>query len=217
MILFLFACASETTFSGTFVGNPGKGTAKMASSENITFSKATTRVHYVYYFSSIGDRADEVNQEVDLIDGSGEFALLSGAWDTVIIETAPGLSLEGTAADTQDFRWELPEFFIELQFPEGGISEEEYVLEFGAKDWLEAEEIVSMGEGSPMLNIHDFAEFSDSLEDRLAQQSLLFRDTDGDGNISEEEREYSVATGDNLEEEEEPENWDTLYPHWLIP
>ena len=217
MILFFLACASETTFSGTFVGNPGKGNARMPSSEGVTLSKATTNVHYVYYFSSIGDRADEVNQEVDLLSGEGEFKLLAGAWETVIIETAPGLTLEGNALDTQDFTWELPEFFIELKFPEGGISEQQYILEVGAENWLSADAIVDLGNGSSNLEIAEIEEFSGNLEDLLAQQSQLFLDSDGDGMISEQEREYSIATGNDLEEEEEPEDWDLLYPGWLIP
>jgi|GEM_PF-3622717 len=217
MFLFFLACASETTFSGTFVGNPGKGSAKMATSEGIQFSKATTNVHYVYYFSSIGDRANAVEQEIDLLNGVGSFNLLAGSWDTIIIESAPGLVLEGKALDTQDFTWNLPEFYIELNFPEGGISEQDYVIEFGKTDWLPADDIVALGSGSSTIAIDEDPELSNQLEELLAQQSNLFIDTDGDGEISEDERENRIATGDHLEDEEEPEDWDILYPEWLIP
>ena len=127
MMFYFLACASETTFSGTFVGNPGKGNTQVAESEGIAFSRASTSVQYVYYFRGDSEFVDVPNQNIDLLDPASEFPIMAGNWDSIVIEMEPGLSIEGSANEEQNFSWDLPSLFIQLDFQEP--SEQSFWLE----------------------------------------------------------------------------------------
>ena len=214
MMFYLFACASETTFSGTFVGNPGKGNTQVAESEGIAFSRASTSVQYVYYFRGDSEFVDAPDQNIDLLDPASEFPIMAGNWDSIVLEMEPGISIEGRANDTQDFTWELSSLFIKLDFQEPGIAEGAYLFSLGQSNWLNAQQIVDLGEGSDTFAIEDSEEFNGALIDILETQSALYHDTNGDGTISEEEREQSIATGSDLEEDEDFDPLDFIDPFW---
>ena len=214
MILFLIACASDTTFSGTFVGNPGKGNTQIASSDGIAFSRASTNLQYVYYFKGDSEFIHAPNQEINLLDASSEIPIQAGNWDSIVFEMEPGISMEGSADGQQDFTWDLPSLFIKLDFEEPGIEEGTYLLSFGQPNWLAAEEIIERGDGAVSLSIEEDEEFSNMLVDNLETESALYSDSNGDGVISEEEQEQSIATGDDLDDDDEFDPWDVIDPFW---
>ena len=214
MMLYLLACASETTFSGTFVGNPGKGNTQVAESEGIAFSRASTSVQYVYYFRGDSEFVDAPSQDIDLLNPESEFPIMAGSWDSIVLEMEPGISMEGNANDTQNFTWELPSLFIRLDFQEPGIEEGEYLFSLGQPNWLSAEQLVDLGNGSDTLVIEESEELNRSLIDTLETGSALYHDSNGDGIISEEERQESIATGTDLEEDEEFDPLDFIDPFW---
>ena len=212
MMFYLLACASETTFSGTFVGNPGKGNTQVAASDGIAFSRASTSIQYVYYFRGDSEFVDTPNQNIDLLDPSAEFPILAGNWDSIVLEMEPGISIEGNANETQDFTWDLPSLFIRLDFQDPGIEEGLYLFSLGKPNWLDAQEIVELGEGTESFAIENSEEFSEVLVDILETESALYRDSNGDGIISEEERQESIATGTEFDEEFDP--LDFIDPFW---
>lgn len=212
MMFYLLACASETTFSGTFVGNPGKGNAQVAASDGIAFSRASTSVQYVYYFRGDSEFVDTPNQNIDLLDPSAEFPILAGNWDSIVLEMEPGISIEGSANETQSFTWDLPSLFIQLDFQEPGIEEGLYLFSLGQPNWLDAEQIVVLGDETESFAIESSEEFSGMLIDILETESALYRDSNGDGIISEEERQESIATGTEVDEEFDP--LDFIDPFW---
>ena len=212
MMFYLLACASETTFSGTFVGNPGKGNTQVAASDGIAFGRASTSIQYVYYFRGDAEIVDTPNQNIDLLDPSAEFPILAGDWDTIVLEMEPGISLEGSANETQSFTWDLPSLFIRLDFQEPGIEEGLYLFSLGQPNWIDAQQIVDLGDETESFAIESSEEFSAALVDILETETALYRDSNGDGNISEEERQESIATGTELDEEFDP--LDFIDPFW---
>ena len=214
IMLYFLACASETTFSGTFVGNPGKGNSQIASSEGIVFSRAATSVQHVYYFRDDSEFVHSPNQDLDLLNSSAEFPIMAGNWSSIVLEMEPGLSLEGNANDSQQFTWDLPSLFIRLDFSEPGIEEGEYLFSLGQTDWLDAQQIEELAENANTFAVEDNEDFQNSLIDALETESALFRDSDGDGIISDEERENSIANGTDLDEDEEFDPLDFIDPYW---
>jgi hypothetical protein len=214
IMTILLACASDTTFSGTFVGNPGKGNARVASSENITFSKAATNIQYIYYFQDDEENGSLAEQEVDLLTGSEEFDILAGNWNFIVLEMNPGLSMEGIAMEEQAFTWNLEELYIKLSFEESGVQEGSYLFELGQNNWLSAQEIIDLDSEADNIALEEQIEFSNTLVENLERQSSLFFDADNDGSISEDERNNNVAVGESVEEEEEFDPWDIVDPFW---
>ena len=212
MMFYLLACASETTFSGTFVGNPGKGNTQVAASDGIAFSRASTSVQYVYYFRGDSEFVDTPNQNIDLLDPSAEFPILAGNWDSIVLEMEPGIYIEGSANETQNFTWDLPSLFIRLDFQEPGIEEGLYLFSLGQPNWLDAQQIVELGDETENFAIESSEDFNATLVDILETESALYRDSNGDGIISEEERQQSIATGTELDEEFDP--LDFIDPFW---
>jgi len=214
MMFYFLACASETTFSGTFVGNPGKGNTQVAESEGIAFSRASTSVQYVYYFRGDSEFVDVPNQNIDLLDPASEFPIMAGNWDSIVIEMEPGLSIEGSANEEQNFSWDLPSLFIQLDFQEPGIEEGIYLFSLGQPNWLNAQQIIDLGEETDNFAIESSEELNGALIDILETESALYRDTNGDGIISEEERQESIATGTDLDEDDEFDPLDFIDPFW---
>ena len=212
MMLYILACASETTFSGTFVGNPGKGNTQVAASDGIAFSRASTSVQYVYYFRGDSEFVDAPNQDIDLLDPSSEFPIMAGNWDAIVLEMEPGLSMEGSADDTQNFSWDLPSLFIQLNFQQPGIEEGVYLFSLGQPNWLDAQNIIELGGDSEIFAIESDTDFNETLVNVLETESALYRDTNGDGIISEEEQQESIAVGTDLEEDFDP--LDFIDPFW---
>lgn len=212
MMFYLLACASETTFSGTFVGNPGKGNTQVAASDGIAFSRASTSVQYVYYFRGDSEFVDTPNQNIDLLDPTAEFPILAGNWDSIVLEMEPGITIEGSANETQSFTWDLPSLFIQLDFQDPGIEEGLYLFSLGQPNWLDAEQIIELGDETESFAIESSEEFSEALVDILETESALYRDSNGDGIISEDERQESIATGTEVDEEFDP--LDFIDPFW---
>ncbi len=232
VLLSLFiACGSGTTFSGTLVGNPGKGRAMLGGGSSggvpnarqsmegdIEYLSATAHLKYIFYGAGEDERAREIDQEIDLLDPQSTFPLLSGAWEYIAFDFSTGPQVEGTLSNGQQIRLEIPPFEVFFDTdPEKAIQEAEYNIELGSPSWLTEELIMSYFEleeptEEPLL-LHESPELLVLLEESLSDSSGFFLDSDQDGAIDPEEREEeslgeSTESTEDFEDEENDRMWD---------
>ena len=215
IILLMFACQS-TAREGTIVGNPGDAKTKLAGSGGIEFTSATGVVQNVL-LESQGDiieiELEAMNAELDdfedveinLLEPQTNLLMPTGNWDLMSIE------FEYITIDGVETEMALP-FSILLEnmvvYLDGQssfvISEQEYVLELARPDWLDpvliqeaASEDVFIEAGSD-----EYIEIFIAVE----EQTGLYVDSDGDGEVDSEEREqgsvaYTSQTASEMEQE----------------
>ena len=215
MLLFIFlsACASDTTFHGTFVGNPGKGNAQVASSEGIALSQAKTALQNVYYSTHEDDYVRSYNSQIDLLNSSDSFPIYSGSWTHIGFDLAPGLDLMGSALEEQFFEWNLEELFIVIELNQTLAEEEQYLLEFGSANWIPAQTLSAIAQENIIIN--DYPELEAEIITKITEESHLYHDIDQNGIIDDNERTEIVGyavTDDDLEafDSNMLEYWDTL-------
>ena len=229
LLSLLLACGSGTTFSGTLVGNPGKGRAMIGRSDggnpnarqsledDIQYLTATAVLEYSFYGAGDIERAREIQQEIDLLNPQSTFPILSGSWEYVAFEFSTGPQIEGSLSNGQSFRLEIPP--IELFFDTDGagpIEEAEYNIELGAPSWFNEQQIMDFyGLEEPTdetLLLHESEELLELLQNELVNSSGFFMDADKDGSIDSEERDgnsvgQSVSATEDFEDEENDRMW----------
>ena len=193
MLLFFLACASETTLHGTFVGNPGKGKANIASSEDIALSQARTTLREVFYTDGIHEYTRSYEQDVDILNNPEGFPIYKGNWEFIAFEFAPGLQLQGSAHENAPFLWEPDSLVIIMELTTPIQEEGNYFLEFGSENWIPADEILANFSSAP-LNLGEVPEIEENLFTVLMGETSLYHDQNQDGIISEEERNSPTGT-----------------------
>ena len=208
-------CRSETTTTqGTVVGNPGDGA--MRSGDGVDFEPeiARTTVSTMNWKGCGGtEREISIGSEIDLL-GDNQFTVPVGNWCAVVVNFNDALFIEGPFRIDEDDEevWLQMELATEMTVfvsEEDGFdaSEEHFVIEFGEPDWydpvallddelLSEAQVEALREGVFIVN--DEHSQYDEMVDRLENTSSLFVDGDGNGQISETERdEGPVAQGDS--------------------
>jgi len=219
LIAFLgLGCRSETSTSeGTVVGNPGDGAMRAGDGVDFQPEIARTSVSTMFWQGCGGtEREISVDAEIDLL-GDNQFTVPVGNWCAVVVSFNDSLFIEGPFRieepdDEEDEFWlqmELdPEEMIFVSEEDGfDASEEHFVIEFGEPDWydpaalldddlLSEEQREALREGVFVVN--DEHSRYDEMVDRLENSSSLFIDSDGNGQISDAERDDGpVAQGDS--------------------
>jgi len=225
--LFGLGCRSETSTSqGTVVGNPGDGAMRAGDGVDFQPEIARTSVSTINWKGCGGsEREVSVGAEIDLL-GENQFTVPVGNWCAVVVNFSDSLFIEGPfGVDEPDddeelwFQMEVATERTVFVSEEDGFdaSEEHFVIEFGEPDWYDPMALLddewlseaqreALREGVFVVD-EDHSQY-DEILDRLENSSSLFQDSDGNGQISESERdEGPVAYGDSeVEDETEDEN-----------
>jgi hypothetical protein len=216
VILAFLACRGDTQHDGTIVGNPGDAKTKIAQGSDLEF---------VYGFGSFLEimigTIDEVwemedLEGLDLIDPQQSIEIPAGSWDKMSIYVQE-IYLQGiNNFDDRSFTIILEDVMIELDGQQSfNISEEEYILELARPDWLTGEflgEIAGSETGDTGLTvmIDIGSDEYDSLFNIVEEQTGLFNDLDGDGEVNTQEREegnvaYTTSTAEEQAANNPPE------------
>jgi hypothetical protein len=204
LLIVMMACTApgESGSDATSVGNPGKMTARSAQGKDAEYSDGTFESESLV-LSACDDDEDtwvELNQTLDLVNGS-TLALPAGEWCGLELSGQPPLVLQGSLDDGTPFTLTLQIDAIHLGLSEGfTVDDDAFVLELAAPGWFDAE---TLREGADRLvEIDDGHELHDRLAAAIARGSALYRDSDDDGEVAEDERDRgSEARGEEREEE----------------
>lgn len=190
VILLAFSCRSPPA-EGTSVGNPTEMTVVAAESADLQLSAGGVSLETASFW--LDDETDlvEFGQDVDLFTPDA-VELPSRSWDVLVLELAAPLWLEGTTSAGQEVSITLAVESVALVGPAVFFDGDRVVLEVGEPGWLDALEL-GYDPAQPLV-----IEPTDALHDRAAEavgRSGLFLDGDGDGQVSEDERQDALAEG----------------------
>ena len=214
--------SGSTTSEGTVVGNPGDGAMRVGDGVDFQPETARSTVSTMLWKHCDGEEREvSMGVDVDLL-GENQFDVPSGNWCAVVVYFSDSLFIAGPLViedEDEDEREEegADDFWFEMELntekaifiPESDgytSSDEHLVMEFGEPGWFDPVELLDgiefseaqrqdLEEGIFVVD-EEHAAYLD-LVDRLESASSIFVDSDGDGQISEDERdEGPVANGD---------------------
>jgi hypothetical protein len=201
IIALIIGCRSgESPDAGTVVGNPGDNTMRIADGLDVEIVSARTAVDSFAWVGCGGDVVwIDVDAGIDLL-GDNRITAPNGSWcegwallsDVLVIEAVP--SDRGDEDETLELYLDLEMVSV---FAVDGftIEGDSTVLEVGYPGWLTMDVFEDDDEWPEGID-PDHPEH-DALVEQLVDGSTLFEDNDGDGRISENERdEDAIATGD---------------------
>jgi hypothetical protein len=186
---------SEYNPKGTVVGNPGDAVARIGVAEDVVLTEATIDVVRVVATpcASSGDTLRlAVDQPLDVL-GADALPIPAGDWCAISFAVGErGLRVLGRVAQEDAFEvWlDLEEISL-LGDSAVRVDGGRYVLELGPEGWLSAELFDAAGG----LQIEPGTPVHDALAEGVSYASGLFSDTDGDGELSDEERGSGAAVG----------------------
>ena len=208
IVLAMLACRIDTQHEGTIVGNPGDAKGKLAEGEGVEFYSA------IGIMESILLRSQQQEQLIELDFPDGDFDLLqpeesvsipAGEWDSMSI-VYQEISIYGNnLIDDIDFDILLEDVEIELDGQKAfDISEGNYILELARPAWLTSDLLMTIEGEEEVIFIGSDSVFYDEVFGSVIDQTGLFIDSNGDGEIDIDEREeqnvaYTTATADELE------------------
>ena len=190
MSLLLLACrAPGEPPSGTFVGNPGETTARLAAcDDSIEIASAEAMIDFVEAVSCGGDITQEITEDVRLdLLSDNRIVLPPGQWCAlgVYVET---IALFGGFADVSEFEITLEPGFIDMYADaEFAIDGDAFILELADEGWLSGEVMRGLDWDEEGLIIDAEDSLALLLSDTIVARSALFLD-DGDGALSDAER-----------------------------
>jgi len=173
LLFSLIACRTDVTFQGTLVGNPGTGKPKLAENSSVRYTAAKATIGSII---SDNDQSNNIDREIDLLSNDS-LELPKGTTNSLQVYFSDcSLSIAGTTEEN----FILPAFILNLSSNTPfTISETEtYIIELAYTGWLDEPSNLD----------------PDMLADILSSQSALYLDN-GDGILSDEERQSSLATG----------------------
>jgi len=157
---------------GTSVGNPGKGTARIAAGKDVTITSAVANSATMTL-----DGCDESGVRENLYDDATldlinpeEFDVPPGEWCAIYVEIR-GLEIDGGGDDGGTFLIDLGLVPFTLFLPELEVdAESTLIVELGSPGWLDGREL-----GMPEdVVINDDSELHDALVERVAGESALY-------------------------------------------
>jgi hypothetical protein len=213
MLAFLtFLACTGTSHEGTIVGNPGDAKGKLASSSDVEFYSAWGDIQSMELIQGGNSVPIDFIADIDLLDLTHTFSIPAGHWDSLYVSFLD-IGIEGIdLTDGRSFIIALQNFENNMNGVSFDISEEEYVFEIASPDWLRSE-FLNLIAGEDIYIDSETIYYEDVLEP-VQQQTMLFVDTDGDGDVSEKEREedkvaYTVESAEELGHEEANNEEDT--------
>lgn len=205
LTLFL-ACSANTQSDGTIVGNPGSSQGKLAEGSNIEVYSAFGEMQTISYMSGEAEDTVFVETELDLIEIDDGFSLETGRWDQVEVHFSE-IIVQGDV-EGSGFIAVLSDVFLPLQANNLVLNQQSYVLELGRPGWITPDNFEGLQPNEDgELVIEPDSEVLEGLQEALHYESSLFIDTDGDQQLSENERDNVVASTNEevIPEPEEPE------------
>ena len=204
----LAGCPREDPAEGIYVGNPGLTTLRIGAVAGAEVADQGFAADSLVFTSCDGDHTDDVDLSEGLLDGD-EFEIPSGPWCTVVAHKATlvidaQVEAEGNGDDDDDDDGDL--LTLWLEFEEIALSgattdgfavdaDGTYVYELARDGWLDADDLDFGDEGE--LEIAPGHEDHDAIAELVADQTVLFDDPDGDGDLSDDERaDGSLADAD---------------------
>ena len=198
--LVLFACTGQGPHEGTIVGNPGDAKSKLAPGTGVQFYSAQGALNQVMLMS--GGESTEVGLDfigsLDLLEPFQSVEIPAGMWDSMIVHFDE-IQINGDTSDgIQDFEIILSELEITLDGQDSfSIDENDYILELGSPGWLDS----ALFELIPDIEvfIDEDSDVYGSIVAGVKEETALYVDMDGDGQINTEEREddnvaYTVSS-----------------------
>lgn len=204
MSFLLLACRQPATPpSGTFVGNPGEATARLATyGDTITLTEAEATLGFTDAVSCSSELTSEAAAVVSLdLLADNSAPLPAGQWCAlgVYVES---ILLFGGFADEAEFQISLEPGFIELASEaELSVDGDDFILELADTDWLSDEVMQELLREGEWIVVDEDDPLAAQLSDAIVESSALFLD-DGDGALSDEERAAGAvaASGDRAED-----------------
>ena len=204
--LGLTACANDTGWQGTGVGNPSLNPGAhsrlhVAGEDGLVWQTATAPVARWTLVDCAGETASlELGREIDLLD-SERFVLPEGAWCQAVLELEGTLHFNGTYqaplwANPGVITVELDVAEVVIVGPFDLLPNDELVLELASPGWLDLSQLGLVSGGN--LNVRPGSFGHALFADRVALGSGWFYDLDGNGVIDDQERlDGPLATGEN--------------------
>lgn len=204
MSLLILACRQPgTPPSGTFVGNPGEATSRLAAyGESITLSEAEATIGFTDAAGCSSDLAGETPDvaSLDLL-GENSVQLPPGEWCALGVYVESVL-LIGGFADEAEFEIRLEPGLVELYTQAGlTVDGDDFILELADTGWLSDEVIRGLDWDDERVLVTEEDPLSTQLSEAIVDRSALFLD-DGDGLLSDAERDLgAVVAGIDREED----------------
>ena len=187
LLLALLAACDQPPPSGTSVGNPGKQALRLAEpADLVTLEAAIADELLVDWIGCTGGSVQVLDEAgVDLL-GDTVTDVPAGPQCGVVLTFTGAIGLEGTAAE-EPFAGEIEPGVVITLWSAGAIDvdEDAFVLELASPGWLDAEQTAELG--------------ALVLAERIAADSALFADPDGDGRIDLAERDAGPLASPLLE------------------
>ena len=208
LLLFLVAlgCTSpDETDEGTWVGNPGEMTARLAPGDELFFEEAGTVLIGASFLACDEDGEDRdalLLEPMDLLGGN-YLEIPGGAYCEALLFADISIYLAGEADDggTGTFAMEIP--IGEIVFASYGfeVDANQLIFELGVPGWINPEDLgLEDGEHQD----HDFeSSVAGDAGAFLTGLSQIFEDDDGDGEVSDAERDDNGPLAVTWELEEE--------------
>jgi len=187
VLVSLGAC--DGSWGGTSVGNPGKMTGVVGPAPDVSLDYADTWVERVEFTDCDGQISSKnVNAVVDLIFGfnvvapGGEIcgAQLIGDGYVYVTGQTMGSGEIFTAYLQTDGQLEVASNYGVF------VDGQDFVLELGAPGWLDEETLDLQFSGEEIIETDPRAV---TLAERIVEDIALFEDPDGDGQVSDNERD----------------------------
>lgn len=190
IFLLLFGCRTDQgPNEGTIVGNPGDAISVLSEGTDIQFVEAFASLSSVslFYDGNPTPVDFELEDELDLLSPIQSIALTSGTWNSVLFSfDSVYISGENTNG-TKGFEIEIEAFEIHLEGQEQfTLTDKDYILELGNPGWLEDRFLEDYIEDEILIEQEDEGYLE--IQSTLQAESVLFLDTDSDGDINDEER-----------------------------
>ena len=198
-LLLLCGCVpvDDEENQGIAVGNPGVVAMSLAEAAEFTLVSAEASVSALGWAGcGDGDRLTAVNSTIDLLAANAvEFP--EGDWCGVVVRFAGPLEIEATWTDgvgsgSLFATVEVPE--LQLGAVDGDLVVDEdaaFALELASPDWLDAVDL-GIADGVDLVVDAESPEHTLLLA-ALTDETALFDDTDGSGQIEQSERDAGPA------------------------
>jgi len=197
-LALLLACRGGPV-EGTSVGNPTELAARLAPSSDLIIDSAQVALGVASFTNGQGGVEDvDLAATVDLLDG-GSLEMPELEWVSLELFFASPIELHGsTSGDAEaSVTIDAESLFLTSSADAVGFDGGAYVLELGIPGWLDADSIGY--DPDEDLLVEPGSTEHDTLAGLVGHSSSLVEDQDGDGEVSDDERDAAVAGGDRGE------------------
>ena len=228
-----FGCRSDAPPSeGTVVGNPGDGAMRSGEGADFETAEAKTAVSTMLWKGcSGGEREVAKGSEIDLL-GDNLYSVPAGSRCAVVVNFSDSLIIEGPFSideREEEEEEEEEEFWLQMELsidqavfvPDGdsfSLSGEHLVMELGEPGWFDPDALLDVEDVSAearlaleegLLIVDEDHPAHIDLVDSVENDSTLHVDDDGDGLLSDQERDAGpVAQGDS-DTDLDDKKWDS--------